>query len=84
MPTVMQIGAFRFFFYSNENDEPRHIHIKSAENQAKYWLEPLEFAWNYGFNSRELKQIERHLADNMAYLMESWDNFFGVNDDKSE
>ncbi|MDX2074794.1 MAG: DUF4160 domain-containing protein [bacterium] len=84
MPTVMQIGAYRFFFYSNENDEPRHIHIKSAENEAKYWLEPLELAWNYGFNSRELKQIERHLHDNMSYVIESWDNFFGVNDDKTE
>jgi hypothetical protein len=54
MPTVMRIGGFRFFFYSNENDEPRHIHVKDADHEAKYWLEPLELAWNRGFNTREL------------------------------
>jgi hypothetical protein len=36
MPTVMRIGRFRFFFYANENDEPHHIHVKAAENEAKY------------------------------------------------
>jgi hypothetical protein len=44
MPTVMRIGPFRFFFYSNENDEPRHVHIRAAENEAKYWLEPIELS----------------------------------------
>jgi hypothetical protein len=38
-------------------------------------------AWNQGFNTRELKQIERHLQDNLAYLIEVWDEFFGVSDD---
>ena len=71
MPTVMRIGQFRFFFYSNENDEPRHVHMKAAENEAKYWLEPLEMSWNKGFNTRELKQIERHLQDNLAYLIDA-------------
>jgi len=85
MPTVMRIGPFRFFFYSNENDEPRHIHIRAAENEAKYWIEPIELSWNHGFNSRELKQIERHLQDNLAYLIESWDEFFGGSgDDETE
>jgi hypothetical protein len=81
MPTAMRIGPFRFFFYSNENDEPHHIHVRAAENEAKYWLEPLELSWNHGFNTRQLKQIERHLQDNLAYLIEAWDEFFGVADD---
>lgn len=81
MPTVMRIGPFRFFFYSNENDEPRHVHVRAAEKEAKYWLDPLELAWNYGFNTRQLKQIERHLGDNRAYLIEMWDDFFGVDND---
>lgn len=36
MPTVLRIGRFRFFFYSNENAEPPHIHVKVAENEAKF------------------------------------------------
>jgi len=30
MPTVMFLNGWRFFFYSNENDEPPHIHCKKA------------------------------------------------------
>ena len=82
MPTVMHIGRFRFFFYSNENDEPRHVHVKAAENEAKYWLDSPELSWNHGFNTRELTQIERHLRDNLAYLIEAWDEFFGAADDE--
>lgn len=78
MPTVLRIGPFRFFFYSNENDEPPHIHIQAAERTAKYWLEPLELAYNYGFSSRELKQIEQHIRDNMTYILDIWREFFGA------
>ena len=81
----MRIGAFRFFFYANENDEPPHVHVRAAENEAKYWLVPIGMAWNYGFNARELKQIERHLQDNLSYLTESWYAFFGgSHDDTTE
>ncbi len=49
MPTVMQIGRYRFFFFSNENKEPAHIHIKAGEDEAKFWLEPVRLAANHGF-----------------------------------
>jgi hypothetical protein len=41
MPTVLRVGRFRFFFNSNEGQEPAHIHVKAAENDAKFWLEPI-------------------------------------------
>jgi hypothetical protein len=78
MPTVMRIGPYRFFFYSNEGDEPRHIHIQAADSEAKFWLDPLDLEWNHGFNERQIRQIERHIRDNLAYLMEAWDEFFGA------
>jgi hypothetical protein len=77
----MRIGKYRFFFYSNENDEPRHVHIQSAENQAKYWLEPIELSWNFGFNSKELKQIEQHLQNNLSYILETWNEYFHDTDE---
>ncbi len=39
MPTVLRIGAYRFFFYSEEGQEPPHVHIVAAEKRAKFWLE---------------------------------------------
>jgi hypothetical protein len=77
MPTVMRIGPYRFYFYANENDEPRHIHVKAAENEAKFWIDPVELVWSEGFNGRQLKQIERHIEDNLSYIIEVWDEFFG-------
>lgn len=76
MPTVMRIGPYRFFFYSNENDEPKHVHVRADDNEAKFWLEPLQLAWNRGFNERKLKQIERHIQDNLAYIIEAWEEYF--------
>lgn len=80
MPTVLRIGPYRFFFYSNEGQEPRHIHIRSGDGEAKYWLQPVSIAWYRGYNERQLKQIERHLNDNLVHLIESWDAYFQVED----
>jgi len=77
MPTLICIGLYRLFFYANESRELRHIQVEAAEKEAKFWLEPLELSWNEGFQSRELKQIERHLRDNMSYLIACWNSFFG-------
>lgn len=35
MPTVLRIGPYRFFFYSNENDEPMHIHVLKRSSSGK-------------------------------------------------
>jgi uncharacterized protein DUF4160 len=49
MPTVLRVGRYRFFFFSNENNEPSHIHVKAGSDQAKFLLEPISLAANYGF-----------------------------------
>lgn len=77
MPTVMRIGRFRFFFFSNERSEPPHIHVKSAEDEAKFWLDPLALAANYGFNGTELNEVERLVAAHRAELLEAWHEHLG-------
>jgi hypothetical protein len=41
MPTVLRWGPYRAFFYSNERDEPPHIHVRSGDFEAKFWLHDL-------------------------------------------
>jgi hypothetical protein len=77
MPTVMRFGPFRFFFYSNEGDEPPHIHVRSADGEAKFWLEPFGVAWSQGLNDRQINQVARHIRDNLTYLVEAWNEYFG-------
>jgi hypothetical protein len=76
MPTVLRVGRYRFFFFSNEGDEPPHIHVKAAEHEAKFWLDPVQPAANYGFNARELNQIEQLVEEYRDDLWEAWNEHF--------
>lgn len=76
MPTVLRVGRFRFYFFSNERQEPPHIHIKAAEDQAKFWLDPILLATNYGFAARELNEIEQIVRDHQTELLEVWHDYF--------
>jgi hypothetical protein len=76
MPTVLRIGKFRFYFFSNERQEPPHIHVKTAENEAKFWLTPTELASNYGFSSRELNELESLVKQNETVFLEAWNEHF--------
>lgn len=76
MPTVLRIGPYRFHFWANESQEPPHIHVSAAEKEAKYWLEPIERAWNIGFRSGELKEIEGLIGTHLNLLLEAWHEFF--------
>ena len=42
MPEVLRVRGYRFFFFSLEGHEPRHIHVEQAERYAKFWLDPIE------------------------------------------
>ncbi len=57
MPTILFNNGFRFFFYSNENNEPAHVHVKKAGSAGKIWLTPaLEAAYMHGFSNAEQKR----------------------------
>lgn len=77
MPSVLRVGRFRFFFFSNEGDEPPHIHVKAAEHEAKFWLDPIGLVANYGFRSRDLNEIERLIREHEAELLEAWHEHLG-------
>lgn len=77
MPVVLRVGRFRFFFFSNEGREPPHIHVKAESDEAKFWLEPVELAANYGFRSHELNEIERIVVQHRVELLEAWREHLG-------
>jgi len=77
MPTVLRIGRYRFFFYSNEGEEPPHIHIQSGDSEAKFWLQPIRLAANHGFRARDLNEIEQLVTEHEAEFLEVWNEYFG-------
>jgi hypothetical protein len=78
MPTVLVWNGYRFYFFSNEGNEPPHIHIDKAENSVKFWLEPISEARNYGFSNRELRQIEDKVRDEQQAFLKAWHDYFGT------
>ena len=77
MPTILRIGPFRFFFYSNENDEPAHIHIQRDRKLAKYWLNPVTLASSTRFSPTELRKLELLVVENREQFLEAWNEYFG-------
>lgn len=77
MPTVMQVGPYRFYFYASDGDEPRHVHVEWEDNVAKFWLDPVRLERIGGFNRVELNRIRRIIEENRAQMVEAWDAFFG-------
>jgi len=76
MPTVLLEKGYRFFFFSNEWNEPIHIHIAKDRNYAKFWLEPIALAKNYGFSASELSEIKRCVAAYAQIFKEKWHEHF--------
>ena len=78
MPTLLRIGPYRFYFYSHEPNEPRHVHIDRDECTAKFWLQDTALAQNVGFSAKELRVIQGHVADNREAFEKAWHDFFGA------
>lgn len=76
MPTVLRIGPYRFFFYSNEGTELPHVHVQRDRRLAKFWLTPIALANVTGFAGHELRLIERHVAEHRERILEAWNGYF--------
>lgn len=76
MPTVLTIGPFRFFFYSNESGEPAHIHIQRDNMLAKFWLRPVALASSTRFSPKELRKLEALVSENKELFLETWNEYF--------
>ncbi len=78
MPTVLRTGPYRFYFYSHEPNEPRHIHADRDDLSAKLWLEPVGLAMNFGVSAVELRKVQSIVESNQARFIEAWNGYFGV------
>lgn len=77
MPTVIRIGSYRFHFYSDERNEPAHIHVETSEGECKFWLTPIGLARNKGLAPQTLRDIERLVFEHEKLLREKWYEFHG-------
>ena len=81
MPTILYINGWRLFFYSNEKNEPAHIHCTKADCDAKYWLDSATFdiqmAYEYNLSPADRRAIREIVFKHFDYLLEKWTEFHG-------
>jgi hypothetical protein len=76
MPTVLRVGPYRFFFYSGDKEEPRHVHVERESNLGKFWLDPVRLAESGGFGRAEIRRLEALVRENADRLRRAWDEHF--------
>jgi hypothetical protein len=72
MPVALRVKGYKFWFYEADLDEPSHVHVGKDGKEAKYWLDPVRVARPGRFRQDELRDIERILNENHAFLIEAW------------
>ncbi len=87
MPTILLIQGWRLFFYSNERDEPMHVHACKAETECKYWIRydlyEIEEAWFYNLTPPLRREIRRIIFGHLDLIMGEWRQSFGGKKDES-
>lgn len=73
MPTVKGItGPYRFYFYSFDCNEPRHVHAQRENMICKFWLAPITLSQNDGYSPRELNRIRQLIETYYDKITEAW------------
>ena len=78
MPTVLRIGPYRFHFYTREPGEPPHIHVERDDKEAKFLLQPLALARNYGFAPHEINELANLVRIHQVTLLQKWHESHGT------
>jgi hypothetical protein len=79
MPTILSLLGWRLFFYSNEGDEPIHVHCQKGSMDCKFWIDDKSFdiqeAYTYDMSPRDKKQIRKIIFEHFDYIVEQWKEF---------
>lgn len=76
-PTVFREGAYRFFFFSRE-EERVHVHVVSPDGEAKFWVEPTVSLANFeGLTPKQLNRLQRIVEERQHEIRQAWKQHFG-------
>jgi len=76
MPTILQSGPYRFFFYAGDRGEPPHVHVERDNESAKFWLTPVRLEYSGGFSRAEIRRSEQLVEENREILLRGWNEYF--------
>lgn len=81
MPNVAYFGKYTIFFWSNENDEPIHVHVCEGaphKDATKIWLDGMvRVAHNKSkIPAKDLNRILQWLVTNRELVVAKWEKHF--------
>lgn len=89
MPNYFTYAGFKLYFWSNETDEPLHVHVsKGRPNPAssKFWVlsdGTAILANNKAeLNKKEIKILTRFIQANYKEICQTWKEFFQLDEIK--
>ena len=77
MPTVLRWKGYKFLFFSLDEGEPPHVHVRRDGNEVKIWLSDCTLAKNTGFRDHELAEIRKKVEEQRDQFLRIWHDHFG-------
>lgn len=75
-PTVFKEGPYRFFFFSRE-ERRIHVHVHTADGEAKFWLDPqIELAQQVGMSDKVWKGALALVRSHEQEIRDAWNEHF--------
>jgi Domain of unknown function (DUF4160) len=78
MPTVLRWRGYKFLFFSLDESEPPHVHVRKGSSEAKFWLADCQLAKSRGFPDHELRRVQRAIEERREELLRAWHEYFGA------
>jgi hypothetical protein len=75
MPELLRLFGLRFFFYSNDH-EPAHVHVRNADGEARFTIDPVVCIENDGLKNKDLFLAEAIIEENKHNFLNRWHEFF--------
>ena len=89
LPKIFKYGRYSIFFWSNENDEPVHVHIaigNMTSNATKIWLTSAGgclLAHNKSrIPQKNLNNLLKVIQIEHPVILEKWKSYFDTDDIK--
>jgi hypothetical protein len=73
-PVVLRSGQYTVVIYTKDHP-PAHVHVKSADKEARIALDPVEVMDNYGFKPGEIRAILKLIQLHQNDLFAKWEEY---------
>ena len=89
MPSIFEVFGYKIYFWSNENNEPIHVHISKGsptQNSTKVWLTQTGGCILANNKSKipdsDLNKLLSIISRHYFLIISKWKEFYKINDIK--